>query len=113
MVHAGQQQNSRATQDFGQGEDVPNRVRQPKALLCTGVPSAWEQQDGVVTAMRRDLSAWTTRRLQVLLTPVKKIRRGKKREGSGSLTADDLFDSVPRGTLVPATLIDLISGQSI
>ncbi|KAL8436903.1 hypothetical protein Efla_002101 [Eimeria flavescens] len=83
VVHP-QNLSSTNTQDFGAEADVPNRVRQPKAVFCTGpsscvhawmhgcmrivllrlnagiaagTPSEWEQKSGVVTAMRRGLSA--------------------------------------------------------
>ncbi|XP_026192996.1 uncharacterized protein LOC113147262 [Cyclospora cayetanensis] len=88
-----------ADSNFGSEEDTPNRVRQPKAVFCRGIPDLWEQRNGVVTVMRKDLSA-------AILKPMKR-RNVRAEKGSGSITQDALFDSRPKGALVIATLTEL------
>ncbi|CDJ68289.1 hypothetical protein, conserved [Eimeria necatrix] len=88
-----------AANNFAAEEDPPNRVRQPKALLCAGNPTDWAREEGVATFLRKGLAA-------VQINP--KIRKKRtKKTGNGSVTQDDLFDSVPRGTLVVAELKEL------
>ncbi|CDJ38557.1 hypothetical protein, conserved [Eimeria tenella] len=88
-----------AASNFAAEEDPPNRVRQPKALLCAGNPTDWAREEGVATFLRKGLAA-------VQINP--KIRKKRKeKKGNGSVTQDDLFDSVPRGTLVVAELKEL------